>query len=433
MERLAALRSERASGVDGPVSYDLGGYGERLVEVQFMDDDGNVSPTASATITALAPQLAAEVLTAEPAQTILAGVLAYLDGTLVGELRVTGGSVTADARNAVMRTCSIEFAPGVWSEGEVLAGRDSHRDLYELLCTPGLELVVRRGWVTPYGGEVVVSLGRFVVEETTYTEGESGTTVSCDGSDLAVRIQRARWTEPYQVAAGTALATALADLLRDRWRDVAIGFDEVTVSEVLGAAAVFEAAADSDPWADAQNLAQAHGYVLYPDAEGVFRLRTPPDPASAVPVWTFERGDGAVIVEQTRTAPMERVYNGVIATGEGSELDVPVRGEAWDTAADSPTSIYGPYGLVPYFYSSSLITTQEQAENAAASILATVIGRIEQLSWAQVPNPMLAPLDPVAVEDEDGVMHSYIIDSLTIPLSVSETMTATARETRVTS
>lgn len=413
------------------IPYELGGYGVRLLEVQYQDDDGNTSPTVSATITALAPHVAAEMLSAEPAQTVLTGVLAYLDATLVAELRVTGGSVTADARNAVMRTASLEFAPGIWSAGLPVAGRETHRDVYELLCTPGLELVVRRGWITPYGGEVIVSLGRFIVEEVAYTEGEDGTAVGCDCSDLAVRIQRARWSEPYQVASGTALATAIAELLRDRWPAVTIGFDAVSVPDTLGAGAVFEGGADSDPWADAQKLAEAHGYVLYPDAEGVFRLRTPPDPANAAPVWSFARDDGAVIVEQTRTAPMERVYNGVIATGESSELDVPVRGEAWDEAADSPTSIHGAYGLVPYFYSSPLITTGGQAESASASILATILGRLEQLAWRQIPNPALAPLDPVEVEDEDGIVHSYILDQYVMPLGPSEAMTATARETRL--
>lgn len=405
------------------MSYILGGYGERLIEVQFIDDDGNTSPVVSTTITALAPQMAAEVLTAEPAQTILAGVLAYLDGTLVAELRPVGGSVSADARRNVVRTASIEFAPDE---------ERTHREVYELLTTPGLELVVRRGWVTPYGGEVVLSLGRFVVDEATYARGEDGTAVAVQCSDLAVRVQRARWTDPYQIAAGTALATALEAIILDRWPAAVIGFDAVSVPDTLGAAAVFEEGADSDPWADAQNLATAHGYVLYPDVEGVFRLRVPPDPDTATPVWAFEHGAGAVILEATRTSPMERVYNGVIVTGEGSGLDVPVRGEAWDEAADSPTSIHGAYGLVPYFYSSSLVTTQDQAESAAESLLATVLGRLEQLTWQQIPNPALAPLDPVEVEDEDGVTHSYILDELTIPLEPSATMSATARETRLT-
>jgi len=410
---------------------ELDGLGEHTVDAQFRDNDSNTSPGTSAAIEVLDTGEAAEILAVEPVQRIVAGILGYLDGELVAEFRAVGGSITADARNAIMRTCSIDFAPGIWSGGEVITGLATHRAVYELLCTPGLELAVRRGWRTPQGDDVIISLGRFIVDEATYSEAEDGTRVSCSGSDLAARIQRAHWTDPYQIASGTQLAVALDALLRDRWPDVRIGFDEVSVPDTLGAAAVFEAGADSDPWADAQNLAEAHGYVLYPDTEGVFRLRMPPDPSASVPLWTFERGDGAVIVQQERVAPMERVYNGVIVTGEGSGLDVPVRGEAWDEQPDSPTSIYGPYGLVPYFYSSSLIADAEQAASAAESILATVIGRIEQLSWQQIPNPSLAPLDPVEIEDEDEVLHSYIIDEITIPLSPTQAMSATARETRI--
>jgi hypothetical protein len=413
-------------------SLELDGLGEHTVEAQYRDEDGNTSPVATAAaITVLDVEEAIEVIAAEPVQKIVAGILGYLDGELVAEFRAVGGSITADARNAVMRTCSIEFAPGVWSDGVLLPDKTTHLDVYEVLRTPGLELAVRRGWRMPWGDEVIVSLGRFIVEEVTYTEAEDGTKVSCDGSDLAVRVQRNRWTEPYQIAAGTSLAVAIDALLRDRWDDVRIGFDDNTVPDTLGAAAIFEAGADSDPWADAQGLAQAHGCVLYPDTEGIFRLRVPPDPASAAPLWSFRRGEGAVIVEQARVSPMERVYNGVIATGEGSALTTPVRGEAWDEQSGSPTSIHGAYGYVPYFYSSSLITTEDQAESTATAILATLLGRLEQLSWTQIPNPSLEPLDPVEIEDEDGVLHTYIIDELTIPLSPTQAMTGIARETRV--
>jgi len=419
----AAYVTQTTFVVDGP--------GEYVLEAQFRDSDGNTSPIVMAGTTVFADEQAAEIITVEPVQKIIAGVLGYLGDELVAEFRVVGGSVTADVRNAVVRTCTIEFAPGIWSGGRLLPGKTTHRDVYELLATPGLELAVRRGWRTPYGEEVVISLGRFVVEEATYTEGEAGTEVACDGSDLAVRIQRARWADPYQIASGTQLAAALDELLRDRWPNVKIGFDEVSVPDVLGAAAVLEAGPESDPWEDACSLAKAHGYVLYPDVEGVFRLRTPPDPVNAAPVWTFRRGADCVLVEQTRVSPMERVYNGVIATGEGSELDVPVRGEAWDEQPGSPTSIHGPYGYVPRFYSSPLITTEDQARSAAVSLLATILGRLEEISWAQIPNPSLAPLDTVAIADEDGTLRTYIIDELTIPLSPTEAMTATARETRV--
>lgn len=413
-----------APGADGWLrqAYTLDGYGERLLEVQYRDEDGNPSAIVPATILVLTPLTAAELMTAESAQTILAGVLVYYDGELLAELRPIAGSVSADGRRAVMRTCSVEFAPDA---------ERTHRDIYELLTIPGIELVVRRGWVTPAGGELIFSLGRFVVDETTYTRGAGGTTVTVDGSDVSVKIQRARWTEPYQVAKGTALATALDELLRDRWSGVQVGFDAVSVPDLLGAQAIFEVGSDSDPWSDAQGLAAAHSYVLYPDNEGVFRLRVPPDPATTAPLYSYRAGETAVITETSVSSPMERVYNGVVATGEGSELDVPVRGEAWDEDPKSPTSIHGPFGWAPYFYSSPLITTEGQAENAARSLLAKVLGRLEQLAWRQIANPCVQPLDPVEVEDEDGVMHTYLIDEITVPLSASETMTATARETRL--
>jgi len=54
---------------------------------------------------------------------------------------------------------------------------------------------------------------------------------------------------------------------------------------------------------------------------------------------------------------------------------------------------------------------------------------VEQLSWEQVSHPGLAPLDVVAVELPDGTTQTFILDSLTVPLSATDVMSATARST----
>ncbi len=129
--------------------------------------------------------------------------------------------------------------------------------------------------------------------------------------------------------------------------------------------------------------------------------------------------------------PMESIRNGVIASGEGSELDVPVRGEAWDDDPASPTYRYGPFGMVPRFYSSPLLTTDEMCETAAASILRTLLGRSETLAWQHVVHPGLAPLDVVALEDAAGTMRRYVLDEVTVPLDIGSAMSAKARDTLV--
>jgi len=359
-------------------------------------------------------------LVESPAQQVRSTCDAYLGGSLVLELSLTGGSVSADARRSVLRTAeSLTFAP---------LDDYTHAEIYDVLTLPGLELQIQRGFVLADGSEVMAALGRFVVDEVSYQRTPAGSELSVSGSDLSVRIARARWTEPYSIASGTGLAEALADLLRDRWGLVnTSGILATVCPDTLSAKAVFEAGAASDPWSDACNLADAHGYVLYFDPTGIATIRPAPSLSGAAPVYAFAAGATAIITEATRVSPVQQIYNGVIATGEGSEIEAPVRGEAWDDDPSSPTYRYGPLGSVPYFFSSPLLTTTEMCETAAASRLAAILGRVEQLSWSHIPHPGLAPLDVVSVALE-AVTRTYILDAVTIPLAASGAMTAVARD-----
>lgn len=343
---------------------------------------------------------------------------AYLGGSSQGSLPLSGGSVTADCRRSVMRDGSISIAPAPTTAGLTLS------EAYDLLCTPGLELAITRGYELADGSRVSASLGRFVVGEPAETEDSLSTPIT----DLSQRISLAHWTDPYQIASGTALADALNALLQDRWPDVQTSISTSTCPDLLGAQAVFEAGEDSDPWADARGLAAAHGYELYFDTAGVATVTRVTDAASSSPVFTFARGTTAIVTARTRTSPLERVYNGIIVSGEGSDVETPVRGEAWDDNPASPTYYLGPLGKRPRFYSSPLITTESQAETVAEEMKAGILGRVQKLSWEHVPHVGLKPLDVVAVESADGSLPTYILDALTIPLEIAGKMSAEARE-----
>lgn len=370
---------------------------------------------------ALWPTTIDELVT-QPAQTVVVTCAAYLSGTEVATLDVTGGSVTADARRSQLRNGSVELAP---SADMTLA------EAYDLLATPGLELAIARGFRLPDGSEVTAALGRFIVDEVSYETSAAGEQLAATLSDLSARIARARWTDPYQVASGTALADALNAILADRWPDVETTITSSNCPDTMTAGCVFEAGAESDPWADARALATAYGYALYFDTEGRAAVEVVPDPASVTARFTFARGTTAIVTDENRAVPMERIRNGVIASGEGTELDVPVRGEAWDDDPASPTYYLGAFRKVPRFYSSPLLTTDAMCETAATTLLLSMLGRSETLSWQHVVHPGLEPLDVVALEDADGTLRNYILDALTIPLDVQTAMSAKARDTLV--
>lgn len=359
-----------------------------------------------------------ELVTASSQKVYISGALHHA-GALVCELAITGGTVTADARRSLVRDGSVDLAP---------TSDHSQLELKDLLSAPGAEVTLERGFELADGTRIGAALGRFIVDEVTYKRTPAGETLSATLSDLSKRVSRARWADPYQIEAGTPVAIALNAILMDRAPTIASDISTGNTDGILGAGVIFEGGESSDPWASAGQVAASFGYVLTIDAAGHAVTRPEPalDPKRAV--FTFARGATAIRTDESRTSPLERTYNGVIVTGESPDLEEPVRGEAWDENPASPTYCLGPFGRVPTFYSSPLIATTEQAEAAAGTLLAGVLGRVEQLSWNQLVHPGLRPLDVVLVEDASGVEVPYILDAITFPLSVDGAAGAVARE-----
>jgi F5/8 type C domain len=278
--------------------------------------------------------------------------------------------------------------------------------------------------------EELVPLGVFVLDAD-LEEAEDGT-LTVSAADRSRRISRARWTDPYIVAAGLNVGDALADLLTTCWADCPIGSTLTAIDKVTGAKAVYLDGADSDPWKDARELAASSGHDLYFDAEGVVQVRDTPDPQSDPVCFTYYAGDEGVVLSRTRTLKLSQLYNGVIAIAEGSGVAVPKRGEAWDDDPNSPTYCDGPMGRVPLWYSSPLLTTQDDVDSAAPTRLARVKRPIEQVTFTLLPNPAHEAFDVVEFVDENDVARRFMFDIVSIPLDSAGSLTATTRETEVT-
>ena len=353
------------------------------------------------------------------------------------ELRVESGSVTMDAGRSIIRTCELKLT----------ATNDmTLEQVFDLVMTPGIEVRVARGLkfasgdspgygigpfgLTEFGGDTpaeLVPLGVFSTDSAQYSRRVTGA-ISWSGSDRSKKIARARFTAPYQITAGTDLATAITNLLKTRWQFTQVSFGNV--SGAINANIVFEAGASSDPWKEARSLMADYGFDLNFDGDGVARAQPVPDPATSPAVFDYGAGETNLIDDANVSATLERTYNGVIASGEGTEVATPVRALVWDEDPTSPTYYLSGFGQVPYFYSSPQLTTLAQCQVAASTILARVKGRAQGLSWSSVVNPGLEPLD-VVTNTVRGVTSRVVIDQITTPLGASEAQKATARETAV--
>lgn len=298
---------------------------------------------------------------------------------------------------------------------------------YLLLAAEGVYATLNTATLDAAEVTELVPLGVFVITKVTVTSGPGGTQVNVSGSDRSLRISRNRWTEPYTVDGGN-VATALRALLEDRWDDVVCSFaaTDATVNR-----AVLGLETSNDPWADAVKIAEAAGLDLFFDGDGVARLEPVRDYDTATADATYLEDEEAMVLDVSRSLTAERTYNGAIVAGEGSEATGVFRGEAWDDDPASPTYRYGPFGQVPIFYASPLMTSDAMCNQAALTILAKKRGLQEAVEWSQIVDPSLDVGDVIGVYSSGAKVNKVmVLDRVTVPLGAAEPMRAVARTVR---
>lgn len=333
-------------------------------------------------------------------------------------LSIDDGFVTMDATRAIQRTATL-----------ALGASDSltTKEVYDLIMTPDVELTIQRGLAFD-GITELVPLGVFSTDSATF-DPRLSSTVTWSGADRSKKVARARFVSPYSIAGGNPLALAGSTLIRSRLPIAEVDFG--SVSETIGASVLYDAGPDSDPWKEARALFSDYGYDLHFNGLGICVATAVDDPTLDAAVFSFGAGETNLITDATVDGNLEKTYNGVLVTGEGTELVEPVQALVWDDDPESPTYYLSGFGQRPYFYTSSLLTTVAQCTTAARKILATKRGAAQQVGWASIVNPALEPLDVVEATLA-GRSSRMVIDKLTIPLRAKSAASATARETVVT-
>lgn len=291
------------------------------------------------------------------------------------------------------------------------------------------EVKIRRGVRYLNGDVETYPLGIYRVDTVTVDDTGDQLTMSVQGTDRSARVIDAKFEAPYQVAASTNYATAILECIQLVWPDVPnnLPTTEYTTPDI------FVAEEGGDRWEFCQRMAEACGWWLYFDNDGVLTA----DPVSMFvtgsPVWEIAEGENGVLVAVNRSWTRLGSFNKAIVTGENlGDTDVPARGEAVDDNPLSPTYYNGPFGQVPDFFHSGAIKSNEQAADVAAARLARQLGTIENVSFGTVVNPLLQPNQVVRVKRERiGLDRDHVVSQLQIPLSAEGQMQADTRATVV--
>lgn len=331
---------------------------------------------------------------------------------VIKTLDVIGGSVSMDASRKTRRQCSLTLQDPT---GDLIAN-----DVDALLRPySGHFIRVARGIRYRDGTEEYMPLGTFAPYSPKATDTDESLEITVDGYDRSKIIGRTRWTQPYVITKGTNTATAIRDLLETRMPGLRYDLTP-TNSTVPGTTLGTEA--ENDPWDDATKLANADGMELFFDSQDVVTLRPIPDPANDPVVRTYVDDETCTVTQFRRAIDADKMYTGVIVYSEGSDVEAPIRVEVWR----DDTNL-----RIPYFFPTSLITSEAQAIATGESLL-HVVGRAELTAeLTAIPDPRQEVGDVIRiVRGRAKLNHTFLVENMTMPMDSENEMTINTSSVR---
>jgi len=336
----------------------------------------------------------------------------YANQLVASEIPITGGSI------------SFDISQDISSRLEIVVG-DSGRDLTPVFPTDplgcyGQEININVGVA---GGSALaepLSLGWFRIQHTEVNQKwyrnssgawrSGGSVINVTALDRMATLADARLLAVQQPPLGSTVFSEIRRLLGNL---VPMG---VIDSELADAQVPSNIVYEQDRVVNIVSLARALGAIVKMDSNGYLNVKR----ATAygdTPIWTFTAGEGGTIIDYSVQMSRDGVYNSVMVTGEANQDLAPCIAIAYDLDPNSPSRWGGPFGEVPMFYSSPLITTYPAAQMAAATRLNNMIrGRDREFTFSVVPNHVVELDDPVEVILPDRTIPGRI-SKLTLPLT----------------
>lgn len=260
-----------------------------------------------------------------------------------------------------------------------------------------------------------VQVGEFMIDQ--ITEDHFPYVVRVVGRDYTKKCLLSKYATATSYASGTAIETAIKSIAQ------AAGISKFlfpVTGHSLGKAYTFERGVSR--WEAMKQISDAFGYELFFDAQGYLVLRLYQDPVSSPIAYTLATGPlQGNLVSYTKSVNDSRIYNKIVVTGESSDANIPpVAATATNTNPDSPTRI-AKLGERLYQYSSSFITTTQQAQDVADKFLKIHALEEFDLNFSSIALPWLEVgeivefIDPRPSADQPT---RFLLSSLNLPLGL---------------
>jgi hypothetical protein len=327
------------------------------------------------------------------------------EGTLLSTIR---GSVTLSSTANIRGSATVLIGDVTWPQ------------LNDDLLTPyGNEAFIRRG--IDYGNGTIewVSLGYFRLDDVSQsTNSKYPLQITC--YDRMIGIIEARLLTPVQFFAGITVGEIVETLVWEVYPDATIEWDDDTHGIIVTRTQI----AEQDRYGFLNDLITSYGKIMYFDYRGMLVIESVPSTTESV--FDVNAGAHGVLISASRSRTREGVFNAVVVNGIGADTAEPVFAAVIDNESTSPTNYNGRFGKVPYFYTSTFITTTDQAFAAAGSLLSRTTGLPYSVDFDAIVNPALVPYDTIAVS-EGTTRELHVLDTIDIPLDAESSMTANTR------
>lgn len=333
-----------------------------------------------------------------------------IDGVVLAtDVPIISGSVSANLTDRVTRTARFTLPLSYFPE--------TPEDPFSpYLSVVHIESGIRLGDGTPIGFPVFT--GRVYAAELT----EDGQAVF-RADDLAADVVAARFEQP--VASSRSLqatqVTEIERLILDAVPQATFGTHDAAAGPVP------QLVWDEDRGKALDDLAESMGSRWYALGDGSFVVRQfVYEPAA--PVQTFADGPGGLMSAARIVRTRDGSANSVVVVSERLDGTDPVRVVARDTRLASPTRYGGKFGKVVQTIKMQTPQTQNEATVLARTQLTAAVALTEQWSSRVVPDHRIEPGDTVRLGYR-GRTADQVLDGVTYPLGVNETMTLLSRGT----
>lgn len=281
------------------------------------------------------------------------------------------------------------------------------------LACDGTRVAVSYAVTRPGGAAETLNLGWYRISE--WEEGDG--TVDLTATGLEAIVQEATLINPATIAAGTTYAAATKTLVGGL-----LPLRVTAPAAKITAAQSFE----DDRIAALGTLLDAWPARMGVDDSGTLVIAKPYDDVNDRVVLTLTEGENGTVVAAPRSGTRDGVYNAVKASGEDNGDTAPVSAVAYLTTG--PFRWNGPFGNVPYFYSSPLLTTAAACQSAAKTRLANLQVTASAVTVEAAPDPRVQVGDVVELVQTDQTRRLRV-DSLALPLTAEGgTMTVTGHQ-----